>query len=386
MTAELYDLGMRLAAAAAGRPAARLAGAPLAPPAAPVAVRAVRRKGLVIAAAAVPGQAEQQASGPAVLTMLSGMGVQITAAPWRTLITQDDVTLPALLGLARAAGADGRQAATAAHIGWWADRADFPGSTGVVPLLRACRERWVTGTAPSYEASARTWRAWLRVPGGGCTAMLAMLAKVQAGIPLPLLAAIEADTVRSWEAAQAGFAAGADWRRPDTAARAAAGLWARNDAADLYTAALLHDPLYRRRAVHTGHVVTGTARVLDPRAGTITVTCDRADGRLRETDDVTGWTGSLASRPDQVFRGTVTAAEITGGTLTLTVACGRARPADGTPVTLHAADPAANAMLSLRGFRERLYQAPGSWMAAGRTPRPERRDVPLGVMIAGAGD
>jgi hypothetical protein len=133
-------------------------------------------------------------------------------------------------------------------------------------------------------------------------------------------------------------------------------------------------------------VVTGTARVLDPRAGTITVTCDRADGRLRETDDVTGWTGSLASRPGQVFRGTVTAAEITGGTLTLTVACGRARPADGTPVTLHAADPVANAMLSLRGFRERLYQAPGSWMAAGRTPRPERRDVPLGVMIAGAGD
>ena len=168
MTAELYDLGMRLAAAAGGRPAARLGGAPLVRPAAPVAVRAVRRKGLVIAAAAVPGQAEQQASGPAVLTMLHGMGVQITAAPWRTLITQDDVTLPALLGLARAAGADSRQAATAAHIGWWADRADFPGSTGVVPLLRACRERWVTGTAPSYEASARTWRAWLRVPGGGC--------------------------------------------------------------------------------------------------------------------------------------------------------------------------------------------------------------------------
>jgi hypothetical protein len=133
-------------------------------------------------------------------------------------------------------------------------------------------------------------------------------------------------------------------------------------------------------------VVTGTARVLDPRTGTITVTCDRAGGRLRETDDVTGWTGSLASRPDQVFRGTVTAAGITGGTLTLTVACGRASPADRAPVTLHAADPAANAMMSLRGYRERLYQAPRSWMARGRTPGPERRDVPLGVMIAGAGD
>ena len=100
MTAELYDLGMRLAAAAQGRPADRLAGAPLSCPAAPVAVRAVQRKGLVTAAAAVPGQAEQHASGPAVLDMLDRMGVQITAAPWRTLVTQDDATLPALLALA----------------------------------------------------------------------------------------------------------------------------------------------------------------------------------------------------------------------------------------------------------------------------------------------
>ena len=387
MTAELYDLGMRLAAAARGRPADRLAGAPLSCPAAPVAVRAVQRKGLVTAAAAVPGQAEQHASGPAVLDMLDRMGVQITAAPWRTLVTQDDATLPALLALARAAGRDGRHAGTAAHIGWWADRADFPGSTGVVPLLRACRERWVTGTAPAYEASARTWRAWLRVPGSGCTVMLAMLARVQAGSPLPLLASIEADTAESWELAQAAFAAGTDWRQPDTAASAAIGLWARNDAADLYTAALLHDPLYRRRAVHSGHVVTGTARIPDPEVKTtITVTCNRADGRLREDDEVTGWTGSLAARPDQVFRGTIAAAEISGGTLMLTVACGRRHPKDNTLVTLHAADPVPKAMMSLRGYRERLYQAPRSWMATGRMPGPERREVPLGVLVAGAGD
>ena len=338
------------------------------------------------AAVAVPGQAEQQASGPAVLDMLGRMGVEVTAAPWRTLVVQDPDTLPALLALARAAGPGGRRAATAAHIGWWADRADFPGSTGVVPLLRACRERWVTGTAPAYEASARTWRAWLRVPGGGCTAMLALLARVQAGSPLPLLGSIEEDTAGSWGRAQAAFAAGADWRQPDTTARAAAGLWARNDAADLYAAALMHDPLYRRRAVHTGHVVTGTARAPDASAKTVRVSCDRPDGRLRENDEVTGWSGSLAARSEQVFRGTVTDAVIAGGTLTLTVACGRRRLADGTAVTLHAADPVPKAMLSLLGHRERLYRAPGSWMAAGRTPGPERRDVPLGVMIAGAGD
>lgn len=386
MTAELYDLGMRLAAAAQGAPVPRLARAPLPRPAAPVAVRAAVRKGRVTAAAAVPGQAERQASGPAVLDMLDALGVQVTAASWRTLVVQDEATLPALIALARAAPPAGPRAAVAAHIGWWADRADFPGSTGVVPLLRACRERWATGAAPADEGIVRTWRAWLRVPGGGCAAMLAMLARVQAGSPLPLLAAIEEDTAGSWELARAAFAAGTDWRQPDTAARAAAGLWARNDAADLYAAALLHDPLYRRRAVHTGHVVTGTARAPDPKAKSFQVTCDRPDGRLREADEVTGWSGSLAARPEKVFRGTVAEAVIAGGTLTLTVECGRGRPADGTPVTLHAAEPHPNAVLSRRRHRERLYQVPGSWMATGRMPGPERRDVPLGVMIAGAAD
>lgn len=384
MSYELYDLGMRLAAARSGKPAARLTRAPLPPPSAPVAVRAALHNGLVTAAAAVPGVPEQQASGPAALGMLEAMGVQVTAPQWRTLVTQDDTTLPALAALA-AANPGGRHAAAAAHIGWWAARADFPGSTGVVPLLRACRERWVTGTAPAYEASARTWRAWLRVPGSSCTAMLAMLARVQAGTPLPLLSSIEEDTARSWEQAQSAFAAGAGWQRPDTAGRAAAGLWARNDAADLYAAALLWDPLYRRRAVHTGHVITGTARFPDPATKTFTVICDRADGRLREADEVTGWAGGLAVRPEQVFRGTVTAAEITSGTLTLTVSCSRRRPGDRAQVTLHAADPYPKAMKSLRDHRERLYRAPGSWMAAARTPRPERRDVPLAVMIAAAG-
>ena len=387
MTAELYDLGMRLRAAAARQPTARLAGAPLIPAAAPVAVRAVQRKGMVAAAAAIPGQAEQQAAGPAVLDMLHQMGVRITGESWKTLITQDYATLPALLALARAEdGPDGDRADTAAHIGWWADRADFPGSTGVVPLLRACRERWVTGAAPAGETSPRTWRAWLRVPGTGCTAMLGMLARVQAGVPLPLLSWIEEDTAESWQLAQAAWAARADWRQPDSIARSAAGLRARNDAAGLYDAALLRDPLYRRRAVHTGHVVTGTAHIPDPKEKTIIVACDRPDGRLRETDNVTFWAGGLEARPNKVLRGTVTAAVITGRTLSLTLSCSsRSRPADGAAVTVHAADPIPSSMKSLRQRTDRLYPTT-SWLATGGRPVLARRDVPLSVMIAGADD
>jgi hypothetical protein len=387
MTAELYDLGMRLRAAAAAQPAARLSMAPLMPAAAPVAVRAVQRKDMVTAAAAVPGQAEQRAAGPAVLDMLHQMGVRITGESRKTLVTADHATLPALLALARAEGGpDGGRADTAAHIGWWADRADFPGSTGVVPLVRACRERWVTGTAPAGEASPRTWRAWLRVPGSGCTAMLGMLARVQAGVPLPLLSWTEEDTAESWQRAQAAWAARTDWRQPDSIARSAAGLRARNDAADLYAAALLRDPLYRRRAVHTGHVVTGTAHIPDPKEKTIIVTCDRPDGRLRETEDVTLWAGGLQARPEKVLRGTVTAAAITGRTLTLTLSCSsRGRPADGAAVTMHAADPIPSSMKSLRQRTDRLYRAT-SWLATGGKPVLARRDVPLGVMIAGAGD
>ena len=386
MTAELYDLGMRLRAAATRQAAPRLSMAPLVPAAAPVAVRAVQRNRTVAAAAAVPGQAEQRAAGPAVLDMLHQMGVRITGESWRTLVTEDYATLPALLALARADGLDGDRADAAAHIGWWSDRADFPGSTGVVPVLRACRERWVTGAAPAGETSPRTWRAWLRVPGSGGPAMLGMLARVQAGVPLPLLSWIEEDTAGSWQLAKADWAAGADWRQPDSIARSAAGLRARNDAADLYAAALLRDPLYRRRAVHTGHVVTGTAHIPDPKEKTIIVACDRPDGRLRETEDVTFWAGDLAARPDKVLRGTVTATVITGRTLILTMSCSsRSRPEDGARVTVHAADPIPSSMRSLRQRADRLYPKT-SWLATGGQPRHARRDVPLGVMIAGADD
>lgn len=387
MTADLYDLGMRLRAAADRRPAPRIAAAPVMPAAAPVAVRAARDGTRVTASAAIPGQPARRAEGPAVLAMLAALGAVITAGRHPSLITDDDATLPALLALATAGTGTGDPAAAAACIGWWASRADFPGASAVIPLTRACRERWVTGLAPPAEASPATWRAWLRIPGTGCPAMLAMLDRVQAGTPLSYLNTIEDDTTASWEHARAAWDAGTDWREPDTVAQRSAGLRARCDAADLYAAALLRDPLYRRRAVHSGHVAAGTVTIpdpADPKSRTILITCDRPDSRIRETDDITFWAGTLDARPAKTRRGTVTAAEITAGTLTLTAECsGRTRPDPGTRIVLHAADPVPSAMKNSRARAARLYR-PASWLASGGQPAHARRDVPLGVMIAGA--
>ena len=94
-----------------------------------------------------------------------------------------------------------------------------------------------------------------------------------------------------YNAAKSAHSDGMDWRRPDTRYRAALGLRDRCDAADLYAAALLTDPLHRLRAVHTGEVVTGTAHPLKDRLHRVEVTCQRMDARLRPGTGLTGWTG-----------------------------------------------------------------------------------------------
>jgi hypothetical protein len=401
MTAEWFDLGQRLYAATTGRLTARLAGAPIPATDHPVAIRARETGPVVTVTAAVPGRAEATASGPAALTLLGNLGVLVSGSAWRTLVTDDHRTLPALLALARSAGPDGDTADTAAHLAWWADRADFPGSAAVVPLLAACRARWVTGSAPDDEHRAATWRAWLHVPRDDCAAMLAMLDLLHDGQPLALLDKIREDDQRCWVAAQREHADQRDWRHPDSTARAAAGLRSRCDTADLYAAALLTDPQHRLRAVHTGHVVTGQARytagvrakaatpgtpAVRGKQGSVTVTCDRMDCRLRPGADVTGWVGSPGDTGRSVFHGTVTAAAVSAGALHLTVT-GPAtnHPVTGDHVTLHPAAPSPRVLVEGRARYDRLYSTRTSWLTTGRTPGPERRDVPLDVMVAAAG-
>lgn len=147
---------------------------------------------------------------------------------------------------------------------------------------------------------------------------------------------------------------------------------------------MLADPLYRRRAVHTGHVVTGTADPLGDRLKRCRVTCRRLDARLRPGADVTGWVGT----PDSTaapFSAAVSAAEVAHGNLVLTLTgLTGAGPATGDQVTLHNAPPNPHRQRSGRKAYRALYAARRSCLTTGRTPTPTRRDVPLDVLVAGA--
>jgi len=273
---------------------------------------------------ATPTTAVQTATGSAALTLLGQVGVRITAEHYRTLLTDDTTTGPALAHLARAARADTDAADVAAHLTWWAERADFPGSGAAIDLPATCRTRWITGTTPAAEQHAATWRAWLGITEDSAAGMLTVLAALEpgAGDGGGLLAGVAEDDTYTWGKAQSEHADGWNWTRPDTTSRAATGLRARCDAADLYTGALMADPLYR--TVTAGHLV-------------LTLT----------------------------------------GVTTHT-------PTAGTTVTVTAESPNPYAMRHGRSRYRRLYAARRSWLTTGRTPTPSRRPVPLEVLIAGA--
>jgi hypothetical protein len=387
VTAGWYDLGQRLYAARSGRAVARLAHSPVPGISNPVAVRARRRRGTVTVTAAAPGSPERTAGGGGALSLLRDLGVTVTAGTWQTLVTDDAATLPALAALAGTASRGGDQAATAAHIAWWADRADYQGGSAVVPLITGCRERWITGAPPADETRAPTWRAWLGIPDESCAGMLALLALLHEGPALPLLDRIERDDAASWSRARHEHAAGRDWRQPDSPARGAIGLQARCDVADLYEAALLTDPLYRRRAVHTGHVVTGTVQLTSGRRPALIVTCGRLDARLRAGTVVTGWAGGPEDTEAETFTGTVSGAAVIDGQLQLTITDTRRNvPADLARVTLHPAAPDDFTFTSGRTRLITLYTTRSSWLTTGRPPAIARRDVPLDVLVAAAED
>jgi hypothetical protein len=213
-----------------------------------------------------------------------------------------------------------------------------------------------------------------------------VLDRLWAGSPLALLDAIEDDDTRTWNLAQRDHTDHRDWRPPDSAGRAAMGLRSRCDTADLFHAALLSDPVYRQRAVHTGHVVTGTAAVVPKARNTITVTCDRLDCRLRAGSDLAGWAGSPGDPEPARFAGSVAEAAVRGGELVLTITgAGINRPGTGDRVTLHPAAPSPQAIIRGRVRYAQLYGTRQSWLTTGRTPQPQRRDTPLDLIVAAAG-
>lgn len=387
MTAEWYDLGQRLHAAASGQVVVRLQHSATAVSERPVAVRATVTEGHITAVLADSTSGPIRAEGGAILTALGSLGVTMTATTPATLILDTPATLPLLDRLARTAEPGTAADDVAAHIAWWRDQGDFPGGHAVVDVVTACQTQWLTGTAPTDEDKTETWRAWLAVTDPSVSGLLDLHTRLTDGTPLPVLAVLGEDTSYTWGYAQRSHGEGRDWRWPDNTSRAALGLRSRCDAADLYAAGLLADPRYRRRAIHTGHVVTGHVERPDiPQSRrSCRVWCDRMDARLRPGTQVVGWVGGVADETTGRCTGTITAAEVEQATLVLTVSgLGGAAPLDGDPLVMHEAATSPSQLRAASKRYRALYGARRSWLTTGKPPATSRRSVPLDVLVAGA--
>lgn len=392
MTVEWFDLGQRFKAFDQGRCVPRLLHAPMVPGGRPIAVRVQRqpRTGRVLVEAAGRNGARAAGWDMDGLAGLEAVGATLDQAEPATLVVDDPGTLPALVGLAHKVGAGDRLEATAAQVGWWAERADFPGGLAVADLTAGCRARWVTGQDPDVEGNLAVWRRWLDVADTHLPGMLTVYDLICAGPVLPLLADLGSDDVYSYGQAVKALSEGWDWRRPDTVSRAAVGLRSRCDAADVYSAALLSDPLWRLRQVHTGEVVIGEVSDEVPAQGValVEVRCARLDARLRVGTDVVWWVGGPATPVRSGgWVGTVRQATVEQGRLVLSVRVGARRDATvhaGQTVTLMPAPPSVHRQRSGQRLYRRLQFSRRSWLVTGRPATTTRRTVPLDVLLAGA--
>lgn len=392
MTVEWFDLGQRFKALNQGRCVPRLLHVPMVPGSRPVAVRVQRqaRTGRVLVEAAGRNGAMAAGWDADGLVALEAVGGSLDQAEPATLVVDDPGTLPALVGLARRVGAGDRLEATAAQVGWWADRADFPGGFAVADLTVGCRARWVTGQSPDAERDMAVWRRWLDVADTHLAGMLTVYDLICAGPVLPLLTELGDDDAYSYGQAVKALSEGWDWRRPDTVSRAAVGLRSRCDAAAVFGAALLSDPLWRLRQVHSGEVVVGEVAGDVPAQGVtvVEVRCVRLDARLRVGTDVVWWVGG----PGAPIRaggwvGTVRQATVEQGRLVLSVRVGARRDATvqaGQTVASMPAPPSVHRQRSGRQLYRRLQYSRRSWLVTGRPATTSRRTVPLDVLLAGA--
>lgn len=397
MSAALFDLALRVAARDQGAPVARLLHNPAPPRGIAVAVYA-RRTGPVVHVQAIgPDGITHTGSGAAGLAAIaraagcSGGDLGTGAAA----IIDTSATLRAL-GVLAGRHADPAQcagidvAAGSSLAGWWVERAAHPGTTAVADVLSISRQRYMLGVVPGADQTA-VWRSALGVPGG-VGGLHRWHGAVTTGPVLPGLEAVGGDD--DWWLArhQSALDEGRSWDRPESLHMAAARLASRCDATDLYEAALLADPLWRARAVHTGFVCHGEAVVGAGRhSNRVVLRAGRLDTRLKAGAAVRGWAGDpMGAMPGEQFRGEVFSTEVDGGdALVVTIGgLGRSgyRPAAGETVTVLPAAPSMSTIRSRRSAVARLYKRRFSWLSQGTAPTATRRAVPLAVMIAAADD
>ncbi|MGN7157719.1 hypothetical protein ACTHRK_16690 [Dietzia cercidiphylli] len=387
MTVEIYDAAQRRYAASTGVPVWRVAHALIRPRPDAVAVRETGHRGQIVLARR--GGAPVTVSGGQALDALAVAGVVMDRDTPPQVFVADPATVGILAGLARVhAGADDPMRASAAEaVAWCTERADFPGTSALVDLTAVSAVALVAGVPPSRDRIPATWHAWLDLPADRVAATFAWadaLADRPAGLP-ELLDVVLTDDTESWERRRAAVAGGWCHTLPEGLSHAAVGLRTRCDTADLWEAALLSDPKWRRRAVHTGHVVVGTAERRTGVPGFL-VTADRIDARMSAGTEITGWAGDPDAETFGRFFTAVRSAAVVDGRLVLTCDKTARMPGHGDPVTLTVAPPNPSLHTSVRINMWAKYKARGSWIARADTPTLSRRDVPLEVMIAAAED
>jgi hypothetical protein len=389
----LFDLAQRFRAATLSRPVPRSAFAPVLPPTDPIAVTTTGAGDTALVDAADLATVSA-AGGQDALEALGRLGVSL-AGELRTLVIPDRATLSHLVELARATDRGSACAEAAAVVGWWDQRADHPGSGAVLNVTVACSARWVLGVPPTRERHVEVWRQWLGVADHGPRGLLEMAAAVSSGQTLPGLEAFVEDDQRSWEAFRIRLddpSSRWDWRTRDSRREAALGLATRCDAAELYESLRLGDPLVATRESFSGTVVTGVVTAVQGRS-LVELTLDHLACRLREQTEVEGFPGFPRDLPPAgsrapLLHGRVTATRVTPDErLVVTIGDANVRPGPartGQRLTLRPRSIDPRQQRSGRRELHRRYAARRSWLSGGAAPTPQRRDVPLDVVVAAA--
>jgi hypothetical protein len=396
VSAALFDLALRVAARDHGGPLPRLLHSPVAGRATAVAV-AARRVGAAVRVhvAGQNGRTESGvgAAGLAAIARVAGCAGG-DLGDGATALVDTPATMRALASLASAWADPGRcggvdVAAGSALAGWWAERAAHPGTSAVIDVLAATRQRFMLGAAPGAD-HAGAWRAVLSVPAG-LRGLHAWHRTVCAGTVLAGLELTRGDDDWLLAVHQEALAARRTWDRPESLHLAAARLASRCDAADVYSAALLTDPLWRARGVHAGFVCHGEVTAgAGPNGNRVLLRAARLDTRLKPGSAVLAWPGEpMTNMPgiENRISGEVFATKVRDGALLVSIGRLRRRgyrPAAGETLTVIPEPPSPSTIRSRRAVLARLYKRRFSWLSQGATPLPTRRGVPLAVLVAAA--
>jgi hypothetical protein len=397
MSAGLFDLALRVRARELGVPVPRLLHTTVPTRTARVAVWArVRGRGCTVWALGTDGAVETGSGADALAALARAAGCAGgDLGEGATALIDRPATLRVLEKLATAhadptACRSVAVAAGSALAGWWVERAAHPGSGAVVDLLAVTRQQLMLGTVPGDD-DAQAWRAALGVPQA-IAGLHAWWRTISALPTLPGLESIGEGDDWLLGVHQDALTNRRSWNVPESLFLAAMRLQSRCDAADVHAAALLDDPLWRLRGVHTGYVCHGDVVVgAHHDQGRVVVRSQRLDTRLKAGVAVIGWPGDpmheKPSATDRFVGEVVSTAVNDDSELEVTIGGLRRtgyKPGAGETLTVIAAPPNPSTIRSHKRVKARLYKRRFSWLSQGVKPVPTRRDVPLDVLVAAA--